>query len=283
MVFLMPIPPKPPWHAMTTTAHKPPSTVVPSRNSLIESPTDIPATDKIEYNINNNNDCPDDDNNNNSDVDCFPRQDKQPVQPQDISPNDTLPSLIESTTDTFLDTTNYDDDGTVIHDTRYYDNDDNDDDDDDDDTLNDEYGKYDYNDEYDDDDDNSYASSSSEDNDFYYNTPNVIIDMNGNKFIIDNNNDVALYDDDDNNDVDKPMIIQAAQRQINAILTRYHTASSIKESSNCAAAHTTAFLNPMYHPASHITPIASPNDSVQQQQQQQQQQYQHTTLNHSWQ
>ena len=84
--------------------------------------------------------------------------------------------------------------------------------------------------------------------------------MNGNKFIINNNDDVALYDEDDN-DGDKPMIIQAAQRQINAILAGYHTASSIKESSNCAADHTTEFLNPMYRPASHIMPI---NDSVQQ-------------------
>ena len=44
--------------------------------------------------------------NNNNDVDCFPRQDKQPVFPQqDISPTDTLPSLIESTTDTPTDST----------------------------------------------------------------------------------------------------------------------------------------------------------------------------------
>ena len=36
-----------------------------------------------------------------NDVDCFPRQDKQPaLQQQDISPTDTLPSLIESPTDT---------------------------------------------------------------------------------------------------------------------------------------------------------------------------------------
>ena len=45
-----------------------------------------------------NNNRPDDDNNNNNDVDCFPRQDKQPVPLQDISPiesttTDTLPSL----------------------------------------------------------------------------------------------------------------------------------------------------------------------------------------------
>ena len=51
--------------------------------------------------------------------------------------------------------------------------------------------------------------------------------------------------------------------------------SSCKDSSNCTAAHTKEFFNPMYRPASHITPIALPNDSVQQQKQ-----YQHTTLNH---
>ena len=52
-------------------------------------------------------DRPDDDHNNNdNDVDCFPRQDKQPVLlQQDIPPtaptaNNTLPSLIESFTDT---------------------------------------------------------------------------------------------------------------------------------------------------------------------------------------
>ena len=49
----------------------------------------------------------DDDNNNNNnddDVDCFPRQDKQPVLQQDVSneptANDPSPSLIESSTDT---------------------------------------------------------------------------------------------------------------------------------------------------------------------------------------
>ena len=43
-------------------------------------------------------------NDNDDDVDCFPRQDKQPVLPQDISPttnaNNTSPSFIESPTDT---------------------------------------------------------------------------------------------------------------------------------------------------------------------------------------
>ena len=37
---------------------------------------------------NNNNNCPDDYNkNNNNDVDCFPRQDKQPVLPQQDTTN----------------------------------------------------------------------------------------------------------------------------------------------------------------------------------------------------
>ena len=91
-----PIPPKPPWYSAPTAIASLPT-------SLIESPTDTPATenckntsyDKIK---NNNNDRPDDDD---DDVDCFPRQDKQPVlQQQDISPTNTLPSLIESATDT---------------------------------------------------------------------------------------------------------------------------------------------------------------------------------------
>ena len=111
-----PIPPKPPWYSAPTAIASLPT-------SLIESPMDTPATenckntsyDKIK---NNNNDRPDDDD---DDVDCFPRQDKQPVLPQDISPTDTPhPScLIETTTDTSLDTTNNDDDdSTVIHDNQ---------------------------------------------------------------------------------------------------------------------------------------------------------------------
>ena len=88
-----------------------PPNAAPALPSLIESPTDNPATenrqnksyDKIK---NNNNDRPDDDN---DDVDCFPRQDKQPVLPQDLSytaptananSNNTSPSLIESPMDT---------------------------------------------------------------------------------------------------------------------------------------------------------------------------------------
>ena len=107
--------------------------------------------------------------------------------------------------------------------------------------------------------------------------------MDRNRFNIDNNDDIALYIaiygiyDDNDNDVDKPMTIQVTQRQIKAILAGCHTASSTnKEASNCAADHTTVFFNPMFRPASHIIPIASPNNSVQQQHQQ----YQHTTINH---
>ena len=88
-----------------------PSTPVPSQNSLTKSPTDESTkncTKKSYDNIENDRPDDDDDNNNNNnddDVDCFPRQDKQPVLPQqDISPtattaNNTSPSLIESSTD----------------------------------------------------------------------------------------------------------------------------------------------------------------------------------------
>ena len=100
MAHPMPIPPKPPWHSPPTAFVFLP-TAVPDCNSLIESPTDTPHN--IENKIkNNNNDRPDD--HDDDDVDCFPRQDKQPVLPQNISPNananSTSPSLIESTTDT---------------------------------------------------------------------------------------------------------------------------------------------------------------------------------------
>ena len=70
---------------MTTTAHKHLSPPVPSRNafpSLIESPTDK-STDANNVE-NNNHDRPDDDNNNDDDIDCLPRQDKQPVLPQQV-------------------------------------------------------------------------------------------------------------------------------------------------------------------------------------------------------
>ena len=101
MVFLMPIPPKSPWQSTSTAIESLPTTV-PNCNSPIESPMNTPATENCKNKSYDNidNDRPDDDNNNNDDVDCFPRQDKQPVLPQDISPNATLPSLTESTTDT---------------------------------------------------------------------------------------------------------------------------------------------------------------------------------------
>ena len=46
--------------------------------------------------------------------------------------------------------------------------------------------------------------------------------MHGNQFTIDENDNMVPYDD-------KPMTLQAAQRQINAILVGCTTASSIKE------------------------------------------------------
>ena len=76
--------------------------------SLIESTTDTPTAPINPENNNNNNNDPsdddDDDDDDNHDVDCFPRQDKQPVPAQDISPtvptaNNTPPSLIASSTD----------------------------------------------------------------------------------------------------------------------------------------------------------------------------------------
>ena len=198
----MPIPPKPPWYSTPSAIVPLPTAVSISCNSLIESPTDPPATENRQnksYDNNNNNDRPDDDNDNDvacspreqpwysflipaythnptqapnkptpkrtlitkqfasrdnknnespdddndNDVDCFPRQDKQPVLPQpDIPPTDTLcPSLTASPTDKYTDhmtTDNYinnrpdnnndddndDDDDTVIHNNRYYDDDD---------------------------------------------------------------------------------------------------------------------------------------------------------------
>ena len=107
MALPQPILPKPPWYSTPTAIASLP-TAAPNCNSLIASPTDTPATENrknksTDLNIeNNNNDRPDD--HDDDDVDCFPRQDKQPVLPQDISPtanaNSTSPSLIESTTDT---------------------------------------------------------------------------------------------------------------------------------------------------------------------------------------
>ena len=120
MVFSMPIPPKPPWHS-TPTANESLPAAAPNCNSLIESPTDAPATEKCKNKSYDNieNDRPDDDNDNNNndddddDVDCFPRQDKQPILPQDITPtastataNNTSPSLIETHTDKSTDNDN---------------------------------------------------------------------------------------------------------------------------------------------------------------------------------
>ena len=99
----MHIPPKPPWYSTPTAIVPLPIAVPISCNSLIESPTDT-RQNKSYDNIENNNDRLDDDDD--DDVDCFPRQDKQPVLPQDISPNaptastanNTSPSLIETPT-----------------------------------------------------------------------------------------------------------------------------------------------------------------------------------------
>ena len=90
MALPMPILLKPPWYSTSTAIASLPTAVPISCNSLIESPTDTPATEirKNESYDNIENDRPDDDDD--DDVDCFPRQDKQPVLPQDISP--TVPT-----------------------------------------------------------------------------------------------------------------------------------------------------------------------------------------------
>ena len=284
----------------------------PHRSSQLQQPNWVPDGQPRHWKSKNiENDRPDDNDNNNKDddVDCFPRQDKQPVLPQDISPNATLrPSLIESPTDKSTDPTdnnnnnknnnepsdddnddadcfppqqrvlpqdltipphatnpNDDDDSTVIHDNRYYANSDDssytdsydyDDrhyDDDDDIYLAYSYDtdyKFDYNnpldaddgDDYDnddDDDDDSYTYCSSDEDDYYnYNhTPNVIFDMHGNQFTIDDNDNMVPYDD-------KPMTLQAAQRQINAILAGCNTASSIKEFTDQAMKEYDEFFAP---------------------------------------
>jgi hypothetical protein len=113
MALPQPIPPKPPWYSKPTAIVSLP-TAVPNCTSLIESPTDTPATENWKNKIkNNNNDRPDDDNDD-DDVDCFPRQDKQPVLPQDISltapttdnTDNTSPSLLKSTDPTNTDNNN---------------------------------------------------------------------------------------------------------------------------------------------------------------------------------
>ena len=86
MEFLMPIPPKPPWHVMSTAIESLPTAVPISCNSLFESPTDKSnATTDCNIENNQNYDRPDNDHDN--DVNFFFRKDKQPVPPQqDISP-----------------------------------------------------------------------------------------------------------------------------------------------------------------------------------------------------
>ena len=106
----MPISPKPPWYSTPAAIESLP-TAVRICNSLIESPTDTPSNANCKNkskNIDNDSTNGDNHNNNNNNdddaIDCFLRQDKQPVLPQqDISPtvptiNSTSPSLIESST-----------------------------------------------------------------------------------------------------------------------------------------------------------------------------------------
>ena len=266
----------------TPTAIAPLPTAVPNCNSLIESPTDTPATENRKNSSGIENNRPNDDNNNNDDdVDCFPRQDKQPVFPQqDISPtaptaNNTPPSLIESSmdkstnpTDTDNNNNNSNNDPPRITRTVYrgsapkpiydvacfhrHDKKQPTDDDDDDDTYGDSaYDAYDdlaYDDDDDDDDNDSYESSSSDED--YYNYANVIIDMYGNTLTIDDNDNIIPHDDDDN---DKPITIQAAQWQINAILSGCTTASSIKEFTNHTKRKQDDFFLPKKTP--HAAPV----------------------------
>ena len=97
-----------------------------------------------------------------------------------------------------------------------------------------EYKDFTYGDDDDDNnDDDSYASSSSEEG--YDN--NVLTDMYGNQYTI-NNDGVVPHDD-------TPMtIIQAAQRQLNAILARCNTTSTIKAFTNRARQEYDAFSLP---------------------------------------
>ena len=64
MVFLMPIPPKPPWHS-TPTATEPLPIAVPNCKSYDN------IENKSNDDIENDRPSPDDDNDN-DDVDCFP-------------------------------------------------------------------------------------------------------------------------------------------------------------------------------------------------------------------
>ena len=68
----------------------------------------------------------------------------------------------------------------------------------------------------------------------------MIIDMYGNRYTIDKNDSAILYEDGDN---DKPMTIQAAQRQINAIPAGCNTDSSIKEFTDRAKQEYTKFFS----------------------------------------
>ena len=173
-----------------------------------------------------------------------PQQDIPPTAPTAPTATDTSPSLIEPPTAISTDTDNTNNNN---------DNDppDDDDDDNDDDTYGnyaydslDEYNDYAYDDDDDDDendDDDSFASSSSDEDEYSHhnNTPNVIFDMHGNQFNIDAN-DVLSYADDD----DKPITIQAAQRQMNAILAGHTTTSSIEDFTNQAKREYDGFFLP---------------------------------------
>ena len=81
---------KQPWYSFSLPAIKHNPTQAPRKRTPKRTRTKQSA-----YRENNNNRP--------NDVDCFPRQDKQPVPPQDIS-TDTLPSLIESPTDKHTET-----------------------------------------------------------------------------------------------------------------------------------------------------------------------------------
>ena len=72
-----------------------------------------------------------------------------------------------------------------------------------------------------------------------YNT-NILIGMHGNRFTLNDNNTVVPS----NNGDDKPMTIQAAQRQINVILVKCNIIRSIKEFTDQAKCEYDAFFCP---------------------------------------
>ena len=76
--------------------------------------------------------------------------------------------------------------------------------------------------------------------------------MHGNQFTIDNNDNVVPHI------VDKPMTIQAAQRQINAILAGCTTASSITEFTNQAKLEYDAFFAPTKTTDRTVQPSSAP-------------------------